>query len=128
MAVTPLQKALRELDGGEAAEVAWSLLEWVRLADNLVERNGLLSAYDALLNAGKPPTSGSDATIIQRRIAFKLTHLIAELEGRQYGLRQQGDRAWIVDTFAECLDATMGCWVAKAAPPVDPSETATAPA
>ena len=48
------------------------------------------------------------ATGTHRRLAFKLIHLIAELEGRDLGQRNQGDRKWILDTYAECLEAVLG--------------------
>ena len=52
--------------------------------------------------------AGEPANGTQRRLAFKLVHLIAEMEGREYGQRNQGDRAWILATYTECLETVLG--------------------
>lgn len=117
MALTPQQKVLRELDGDEPEAIAWNLMEWIRLVEGIPARDGVLSAYATSLataqaSAGAPAaTAPEHATGTQRKYAFKLLHLIAEIEGRDYGQRNQGDRAWILDCYAACLATVLGSWV-----------------
>ena len=113
MALTPQQKVLRELDGDDSEAIAWGLMEWIRLVEGIPGRDGVLSAYAASLATAKggsaaPAASSAPATGTQRKYAFKLMHLIAEIEGRDYGQRNQGDRAWVLDCYAECLDTVLG--------------------
>lgn len=110
MALTPQQIALRDLDGDEAEQVAWKILEWVALVDNLVERQGVLGAYSQCLASSRPSPveQAASASGVQRKIAFKLLHMIAGLEGRSFGQRNQGDRDWILSTYDECLEAVQG--------------------
>ncbi len=114
MAVGLSQKMSKDLDGDTPELVAWGLLDWIRRVEEIGDRDGILSAYQAsLLIARESATelaSGEvqGATGTHRRLAFKLIHLIAELEGRDLGQRNQGDRTWILDTYAECLEAVLG--------------------
>ena len=110
----PATKVSRELDGDAPELVAWGLMEWIREVENIRARDGILSAYQESLltarHAASEQASGETqlATGTHRRLAYKLTHLIAELEGRDFGQRNQGDRAWILATYAECLEAVLG--------------------
>lgn len=111
----PGQKISRDLDGDTPEQVAWGLLEWIRQVENVRDREGILGAFSAGLTAARegialvamdgavPPATGP-----QRRLAYKLAHLVAELEGRDIGQRNQGDRSWILGCYAECLEAVMG--------------------
>ena len=113
MALTPQQKALRELESDDPEAIAWGLMEWIRLVEGIPGRDGVLSAYAASLATAKggsaaPGDSSAPATGTQRKYAFKLMHLIAEIEGRDYGQRNQGDRAWVLDCYAECVATVQG--------------------
>ena len=130
MALTPQQKALRELDGDEPEAIAWNLMEWIRLVELMPDRNGVLNAYAASLATAKAsaaaPAAVADepATGTQRKFAFKLLHLIAEIEGRDYGQRNQGDRAWILDCYTACLATVLGTWVEPVVAEIAPVEAA----
>ena len=111
----PNQKLAKDIEGDTPEQVAWGLLEWIRMVDDVRDRNGILDAYrDGLIAAAEgaslqsPVASAVAANGTQRRLAYKLAHLVAEMEGRDPGQRNQGDRAWILETYAECLDAVMG--------------------
>ena len=115
----PNQKLAKDIEGDTPEQVAWGLLEWIRMVDDVRDRNGILDAYrDGLIAASEgasiqPPAShvlglGVAASGTQRRLAYKLAHLVAEMEGRDPGQRNQGDRAWILETYVECLEAVMG--------------------
>ena len=114
MALSPQQKALRELEGDAPEYIAWNLTEWVRQVEQPGDRNGILSLFSESLKtaregvAGNESVSNEPANGIQRKLAFRLLFAIAEMEGRELGQRNQGDRAWILDTYAECLAAVMG--------------------
>ena len=46
-------------------------------------------------------------------IAYRLMHEIATVEGKSFqrnpgGGYQQADRAWILNTYAECVEAALG--------------------
>ena len=115
-------KVSKELEGDSAEMLAWGLLEWIRQVEDVRDRAGILGAFTVGLSAGRgasvPLVEGAAhfATGEHRRIAYRLTRLVAEMEGRDIGQRNQGDRQWILETFAECLDAVMGRWVAGVAP------------
>ncbi len=132
MALTPQQKALRELEGDAPELVAWGLMEWIRLVDQVNNRAALLSAFAESLKSVNEGVSASAAEAgerangTQRRLAFKLVHLIAEMEGREYGQRNQGDRAWILATFTECLETVMGRRVVVVEPVVAGADVAAA--
>lgn len=115
----PTQKLARDLEGDAQEHVAWGLLEWIRMVEDVRDRTGILDAYrDGLIavregaSVHQPAvdglTPGGAANGTQRRLAYKLAHLVAEMEGRDPGQRNQGDRAWILETYAECLEAVMG--------------------
>jgi hypothetical protein len=104
-------KILKELEGDTPEMLAWGLLEWVRQVEDVRDRHGILEAFaDGLKASGLscPADALAESTGSQRRIAYRLTHLVAEMEGRSIGQRNQGDRKWILDTYSECLDAAMG--------------------
>ncbi len=118
MALTPQQKALRELEGDAPEFIAWNLMEWIRLVEQIGDRHGILDAFSTCL---KTVREGMDASVgaaiepangIQRKLAFRLLYAIAEMEGRDLGQRNQGNRAWILGTYAECLAAVQGKRVA----------------
>lgn len=115
----PTQKLAKDLEGDAQEHVAWGLLEWIRMVEDVRDRTGILDAYrDGLIavregaSAHQPAvdglTPGGAANGTQRRLAYRLAHLVAEMEGRDPGQRNQGDRAWILATYAECLEAVMG--------------------
>lgn len=114
MAIGLSQKMSKDLEGDTPELVAWGLLDWVRRVEEIGDRDGILGAYqDCLLIARESDVelaSGEiqGATGTHRRLAFKLIHLISELEGRDLGQRSQGDRKWILATYAECLEAVLG--------------------
>lgn len=112
----PTPKLKGDLEGDTPEQVAWGLLEWVRLVEDVRDRQGILGAFHhGLMTAqagfGQEPGAGSaEPTGSQRRIAYKLAHLVAEMEGRTPGQRNQGDRTWVMSTYAECLAAVLGRW------------------
>lgn len=100
------QKVAAEPEGDTAELIAWSLTEWIRLVEQIADRPGLLGAFnESMLTTDG---AGADASGTHRRLAYRLTRLVAEMEGRDLGHRNQGDRAWILATYAECLEAVMG--------------------
>ncbi len=115
----PNQKLAKDIDGETPEQIAWGLLEWIRMVEDVRDRNGILDAFrDGLVAArastemqhatsDNRPASGA-ATGTQRRLAYKLAALVAEMEGRDPGQRNQGDRTWILETYAECLEAVLG--------------------
>ena len=115
----PTQKLAKDIEGDTQEQVAWGLLEWIRLVEDVRDRRGILDAYRDGLIAVREGTltqlqvpdalaSSGAANGTQRRLAYKLAHLVAETEGRDPGQRNQGDRAWILETYSECLEAVMG--------------------
>ena len=117
----PTLKLSRELDGNTPEQVAWGLLEWIRLIEEVRDRRGILSAYTESLKSARAGTalataSDEPVTGTQRQLAYRLTHLVAEMEGRSPGQRNQGDRNWVMDTYAECLSAVLGRWTPSPAP------------
>lgn len=115
----PNQKLAKDIEGETPEQIAWGLLEWIRMVEDVRDRNGILDAFRDSLVATREsvemqhattdirPTSGA-ATGMQRRLAYKLAALVAEMEGRDPGQRNQGDRTWILATYAECLEAVLG--------------------
>ena len=112
-------KLSMEPEGDSPELVAWGLMDWVKRVETIDNRVALLGAYHACLAAAKVglghDDAGGAAGGVHRRLAYKLTHMIAEMEGRELGLRNQGDRTWILATYAECLEAVLGKRVAVAA-------------
>jgi hypothetical protein len=115
----PSQKFAKDIEGEAPEQIAWGLLEWVRMVEDVRDRNGILDAYrDGLIAASASnelqhatadiQASSVAASGTQRRLAYKLAALVAEMEGRDPGQRNQGDCAWILGTYAECLEAVMG--------------------
>lgn len=119
----PTKKVNQDLDGDTPEQVAWGLLEWIRLIEDVRDRQGILSTFHAGLMAARAgmdqPVSAAGqplpVTGVQRRLAYKLMYLVAEAEGRDPGQRNQGDRSWVIETYAACLEAVMGRWQATAA-------------
>lgn len=119
----PAQKLAKDVEGDTPEQIAWGLLEWIRMVEDVRNRGAILDAYrDGLIVARAGLVAPSDAALpasgTQRRLAYKLAHVVAEMEGRDPGQRNQGDRQWILETYAECLEAVMGRRLA-AAPAVD---------
>jgi hypothetical protein len=123
MALTPQQKALRELEGDAPEFIAWNLMDWIRQVEQISGREAVLSLYGESL---KTVREGVDASVgvsnepangIQRKLAFRLLCAISEMEGRDLGQRNQGNRGWILETYAECLAAVMGKRVAVVVAP-----------
>lgn len=117
-------KLARDIEGDTPEQVAWGLFEWIGMVEDVRSRSAILDAYCASLLVARKGTGIQDgaetlpATGTQRRLAYKLAHLVAEMEGRDPGQRNQGDRTWILEAYAECLEAVMGRrQVAAAAPP-----------
>lgn len=109
-------KVAKDLEGDSVEMLAWALLDWIRQVEDVRDRAGILGVFSAGLKSGRSQQathaggSGASATGEQRRIAYRLTRLVAEMEGRDVGQRSQGDRQWILETYSECLDAVMGRW------------------
>lgn len=109
-------KIANDLEGDSAEMLAWGLLDWIRQVEDVRDREGILRVFAAGLKSGRssPAVQAGEGDVIatgeQRRIAFRLTRLVAEMEGRDVGQRSQGDRQWILETYSECLDAVMGRW------------------
>jgi hypothetical protein len=107
-------KLAKDIEGDSPEHLAWGLLEWIGMVEDVRNRTAILDAYGmslAAVRTGAGMDEGAEpqpATGIQRRLAYKLAHLVAEMEGRDPGQRNQGDRAWILENYAECLEAVMG--------------------
>ena len=114
MASLASQKPMGELLGDTPEEIAWALLEWVRRVEPSEDRKFLLRAYGECLATvrdvafGAPFDDSLSSTGSQRRLAYKMTLLVAASEGREPGQRTQGDRKWILDAYAECLATLTG--------------------
>ena len=109
----PNQKLVKDVEGDTPEQVALGLLEWIRMVEDVRDRTGILDTYrDGLVAASEGVASAAAsmqaANGTQRRLAYKLASMVAEMEGRDPGQRNQGDRKWILETYAECLEAVMG--------------------
>lgn len=107
---TPAAHSAGDLDGDTPEQVAWGLVEWIKKVEDLGDRAGLLTAFQESLTVARQGAGdvGGPAMGYHRKLAFKLARIVAEMEGREPGKRNQGDRAWILQTFAECLEAARG--------------------
>ena len=70
----PNQKLAKDIEGDTPEQVAWGLLEWIRMVDDVRDRNGILDAYrDGLIAAAEgaslqsPVASAVAANGTQRR-------------------------------------------------------------
>ncbi len=107
----PTQKLSPTLDGDTPEQVAWGLLQWIRLVEDVRDRAGILGIFhEGLMTArgGQAPQSEQAPGGVHRLLAYRLMHMVAEAEGRDPGQRNQGDRAWVMDTYTECLETVMG--------------------
>lgn len=118
---TPTAHSAGDLDGDTPEQVAWGLVEWIKKVEDLGDRNGLLTAFQQSLSVTRMGADGHSAPAMgyHRKLAFKLARIVAEMEGREPGKRNQGDRAWILQTFAECLEAARGQRPEATEPPAE---------
>lgn len=107
----PTSKVAGTLDGDTPEQVAWGLLQWIRLVEDVRDRAGILGIFhEGLMTArgGHSPPADQAPGGVHRLLAYRLMHMVAEAEGRDPGQRNQGDRAWVMDTYTECLETVMG--------------------
>jgi hypothetical protein len=118
MATAATQHSAGDLDGDTPEQVAWGLVEWIKKVEDLGDRAGLLTAFQESLTVTRQGADDANGAALgyHRKLAFKLARIVAEMEGREPGKRNEGDRAWILQTFAECLEAARGRRSVAAAP------------
>lgn len=107
----PTPKVRSTPDGDTPEQVAWELLQWIRLVEDVRDRAGILGVFhEGLLTAraGHAPQADQPPAGVHRLLAYRLLHLVAEAEGRDPGQRNQGDRQWVMATYTECLETVMG--------------------
>ncbi len=107
----PTPKVSGTLDGDTPEQVAWGLLQWISLVENVRDRASILGIFHEGLSTARGGVASEPdqaATGVHRLLAYKLLHLVAEAEGRDPGQRNQGDRAWVMDTYTECLQTVLG--------------------
>ena len=118
MATAATQHSAGDLDGDTPEQVAWGLVEWIKKVESLGDRADLLTAFQESLTVTRQGADDANGAALgyHRKLAFKLARIVAEMEGREPGKRNEGDRAWILQTFAECLEAARGRRSVAAAP------------